>query len=341
MQRWTKESIQKWYERKPYFAGANFVPSTAINQLEMWQADTFDPATIERELGWAAGIGMNLMRVFLHDLLWEQDSEGFCSRIDTYLGIADKHGISTMFVIFDDCWNQSPALGKQPDPQPYTHNSGWVQSPGVKVVNDPAQWPRLEKYVKGPVERFKDDPRIAFWDLYNEPGNGVSGDHSDSKNQQGEGSLPLLKALYGWVRSVEGLTQPLSIGAWNFSSGFDSLNEFSLENSDLITFHDYSSPQAMIERIKSLQKYDRPIVCTEYMARGSGSTFEYSLPLLKKFGVGAVNWGLVSGKSQTIFPWNWNPVKGEPDILFHDVFTRDGQFLYPNEEQAIRRVTGR
>lgn len=342
MQPWTIEQANQWYRRQPYSVGANFNPSTAINQLEMWQAESFDPATIRRELGFAAGIGMNIMRVYLHDLVWEQDSAGFCQRIDQYLQIAAGHRIQTLFVVFDDCWNPNFALGPQPKPKPFTHNSGWVQSPGKDIVNDPSRWPRLEAYVQGLLTRFKADPRIAGWDLYNEPGNGASGDASSDASKQKEGSLPLLRATFQWARGVAGLTQPLTCGVWNFAPDYQALNEFSLENSDITTFHSYSPPQQLSERIRDLASRGRgrPMICTEYMARAAGSNFEHCLPVMKKHNVGAINWGLVAGKTQTIYPWGWNPDKGEPDILFHDVLRPDGSLLYPDEERIIRRVTG-
>lgn len=184
----------------------------AINQLEMWQAEAFDPETIERELGYASKLGMNIMRVYLHDLLWQQDPEGFCDRIDTYLNIATNHGIKTLFVLFDNCWNQESALGTQPKPIPFVHNSGWVQSPGIKVVNDPAAWPRLETYVKELMNHFRHDARIAGWDLYNEPGTGTTGDASGGQGTQGARSLPLLEAVFEWARSVEDLSQPVTAG---------------------------------------------------------------------------------------------------------------------------------
>src|SRR5882757_7505005 len=117
--RWAPKRAQTWYDSQPWLVGANFVPSTAINQLEMWQAETFDPATIERELGWAAGLGMNVMRVYLHDLLWAHDAAGFGERIDRYLAIAARYGIRTLFVLFDDCWRDEFALGPQPAPKPF------------------------------------------------------------------------------------------------------------------------------------------------------------------------------------------------------------------------------
>ena len=146
--KWTADKANEWYKNMPWIVGCNFSPSSAINQLEMWQNDSFDRETIKRELGWAADLGFNAMRVYLHDLLWEADAEGFTQKINEYLEISSGLGIKTMLVLFDDCWNKNPKPGKQPEPQPGVHNSGWVQSPGEKVVLDPSQWGRLEKYVK-------------------------------------------------------------------------------------------------------------------------------------------------------------------------------------------------
>ncbi len=135
--RWTESQAHSWYAKQPWPVGADFLPSTAINELEMWQADTFDPKTIDIELGWAEAIGMNTMRVFLHNLLWEQDPKGFTERIDKFLAIADSHHIHPVFVLFDSCWDPHPKLGKQHPPVPGVHNSGWVQAPGAEVLSDP------------------------------------------------------------------------------------------------------------------------------------------------------------------------------------------------------------
>ena len=329
---------------KSYFewcCGANFYPSTAINQLEMWQEETFDPETIDRELGYAEKIGMTIMRVYLHDLLWEQDSEGFLQRMDKYLSIADSHGIRTMFTIFDDCWRPNFSLGKQPEPIPYTHNSGWVQSPGDAANDDLSQRPRLERYVKGVLSRFADDRRIVLWDLYNEPGNGSSGDHVSVVQLRVNRSLPLLQEVFRWAREVNP-SQPITAAPWNFTDDFADLNRFMFENSDLVTFHSYEGPKGMektIARVKAAAG-DRQILCSEYMARTTGCTFRAVLPMLRKHNISAVNWGLVSGKTQTIYPWNWSAEKGEPDPKFHDIFNRDGSFLYPEEEAVFAEIRG-
>lgn len=228
--RWSAEKANNWYKQYDWMSGADFLPSTAINQLEMWQKDTFDPKTIDKELGWAEDIGFNTMRVYLHSVAWKQDPEGFKNRVDEYLGIADKHKIKTILVFFDDCWNKVPKAGKQPAPKPGIHNSGWVQDPGQDASSDSTTFRELEKYVKDVLTKFKGDKRVLLWDLYNEPGN----------SDKGVKSLPLVKAVFGWARDVNP-EQPISIGLWRWD--FEELNKFQALNSDVITYHNYEEPQ--------------------------------------------------------------------------------------------------
>ena len=316
--------------------GANFTPSNAINQLEMWQEETFSPTLIDRELGFAEKIGMNTMRVYLHDLAYEIDKEGFFNRINRYLEIASSHGICTIFTIFDDCWKSDFAAGKQPDPVPNTHNSGWIQSPGSRVADDLSQRPRLENYVKSLLDCFRNDERIILWDLYNEPGNGTAGDHlSIDKRLRGNLSLPLLKDVFKWAREINPC-QPLTSAPWIFTGEFRELNRFMFENSDVVTYHAYCKPDRFTERLDQI-KYiadGRPVICTEYVARSAGCTLTECLPILKENHVGAINWGLVSGKTQTIYPWQILAGKVPENIPFHDIFDVNGNLLVP-EEQAV------
>jgi hypothetical protein len=324
--RWSKEKANAWYAEQPWLVGCNFIPSTAINQLEMWQADTFDPKTIDRELGWARGLGMNTARVFLHDLAWEADAPGFKKRVRRYLEIADKHGIRTLFVLFDDCWNTNPKIGKQPAPVPGVHNSGWVQSPSSAVVLNPKDWPRLERYVKDVVAAFGKDKRVLMWDLYNEPGN----------TKLNEKSLPLLKEVFRWARAA-GPSQPLTVGVWYNNK---TLNDYQLATSDVITFHNYNKADNLREEIRRLKKLGRPVVCTEFMARTQGSRFATHLPVFKEEKVGCYCWGLVSGKTQTIYPWGSKRGAPEPKVWFHDIFRADGTPFDAGEVAAIKRLTG-
>jgi hypothetical protein len=326
---WTKEQANEWYKQWGWLRGADFIPSTAINQLEMWQAETFDTATIDRELGWAEDIGMNSMRVYLHHLAWEVDPEGFMDRVDQYLSIADRHHISTLFVFFDDCWNPTYKAGKQPEPKPGIHNSGWVRDPGDKLHSDSTLMITLEKYVKDVLTRFKDDKRIVLWDVYNEPGN----------SEYGNRSMPLLQAVFKWGREVNP-SQPLSAGVWN--KELVDLNHYQLANSDVVTYHNYSDPAEHKRWIDSLRTYGRPLICTEYMARTRGSRFDNIMPLLKQENIGAYNWGLVAGKTNTIFAWSDpRPDGKEPPVWFHDIFRKDGTPYKKEEVAVIRQLTGK
>ncbi|HEY3026707.1 MAG TPA: cellulase family glycosylhydrolase [Pyrinomonadaceae bacterium] len=326
--RWTVEKANQWYNQQPWIIGANFIPSTSINQLEMWQAETFDPATIDRELGYAERIGLNTMRVFLHNLPYEQDAAGFTQRIDQYLVIADKHHIKTIFVLFDSCWNDNPKTGKQPAPRPGIHNSGWVRAPGTVRMFDSRTWGGLEAYTTNILKTFGRDPRVLAWDLFNEPSN--SG-YMDAV-------VPLLRATFAWAQSANP-EQPLTVGYWN---DHPLSNELILEDSDIVTFHNYDTADKLEAQIKTLQRMQRPMICTEYMARTRGSLFETNLPVFKKYRIGAINWGLVKGKTNTIFAWDKPmPDTDEPPVWFHDIFRPDGSAFSQKEVDFIKAISGR
>jgi hypothetical protein len=323
---WSAEKANGWYKQHKWISGSNFIPSTAINQLEMWQADTFDTATINRELGYAEGIGFNAMRVFLHSVAWKQDHEGFKKRVDQYLSIANKHHIQTLFVFFDDCWNKEPIAGKQPAPKPGIHNSGWVQDPGYPYSFDTTLYPQLQNYVVDVMTRFKHDKRVLLWDLYNEPGN----------SNKRDSSLPLLAKVFQWARSVNA-DQPVSAGLWAWD--FEKLNEFQIANSDVITYHDYEEPQWHQRVVQLLKVNGKPLICTEYMARSRKSTFLNTLPILKKENVGAINWGLVAGKTNTMYAWDTPmPTGEEPKEWFHEVFRKDGTPYRKDETELIKKL---
>jgi hypothetical protein len=345
--RWSEVKASQWYDKQPWLVGANYTPANAINELEMWQAESFDPKRIDLELSWAESLGMNTMRVFLHDLLWQQDPEGFKKRLGIFLDIAAKHKIKPMFVLFDSVWDPNPQLGKQRAPRPGVHNSGWLQSPGASALKDPAQQARLEAYVKGVVGAFARDKRVLAWDIWNEPDNTNDSSYgSQEPANKIELVLALLPKVFEWARAVNPV-QPLTSGVWRGpwspDSKIEPMAKLQLELSDVISFHSYDKAEDFENRIKQLQPYKRPILCTEYMARGNQSTFQGSMPIAKKYKVAAINWGLVAGKSQTFLPWDsWEKpyTDREPAIWFHEVFRTDGQPYKQDEVDFIRQLTG-
>ena len=327
--RWSEGRARAWAESRPWILGCNYIPRTAINTLEMWQAATFDPATIDQELGWAESLGFNAVRVFLHYLLWQQDPAGFGRRLEEFLAIADRHHIGTMFVLFDDCWNDVFGLGPQPAPRPGVHNSGWVRCPGTKMLGDPSRWGLLENYTKGVLGFLRNDRRVLAWDLYNEPAN----------PGRGPKTLPLLKKVFEWARAASPV-QPLTVGVWDDAKELEELNRFQAENSDVVSFHAYLDEAGTRKRIEALKAFQRPLICTEYMARTAGSRFDNILPLFKAEGIGAMNWGLVSGKTQTVFPWGSKEGSPEPKVWHHDIFRPDGAPFSEAEVRIIREAAG-
>lgn len=342
--RWSEQQAQDYMNHEPWPVGSNYLPKDAINQLEMFQQATYDPAEIEKEFGWAEAAGMTTMRIFLHDLLWQQDARGFGDRVDNVLSIAAKHHIKPVLVLFDSCWDPNPALGPQHPPIPGVHNSGWVQSPGL-ALGDAAQTPRLKEYVTGIIGRFASDDRILAWDLWNEPDNSGGGHYTNLPNKV-QLVDEMLPQVFDWARSV-GPVQPLTSGVWKQDS-WDDPNAWSpteriqLTESDITSFHNYGWPEQFEARIVSLEKLHRPILCTEYMARGAGSTIDTILPIAAQHHVGAINWGLVQGKMQTYLPWDsWQIpyVNREPTVWFHDLFYGDGRPYREREIEIIRRTS--
>lgn len=325
---WTEQQANDWYQKQPWLFGFNFVPSTAVNDTEIWQAETFDPATIERELAWAEQLGYNSCRVFVQYIVWKADPAGLKQRFTQLLEIAAKHNLSVMPVLFDDCAfdaNRDPYLGKQDDPVPGTSNARWVPSPGLKLVVDKSAWPDLERYVKDMVGSFKNDKRIVLWDLYNEPGN----------SGMGNKSLPLVEASFAWARQANP-AQPLTIGVWG---GPKEISDRQIELSDIVSFHFYGDHNGMKARVAEFKTRQRPVICTEWMARTLGAKYETELPLFKDEKVGCYNWGLVNGRTQCQYPWGSPKDAPEPALWFHDLLRRDGSPKNSDEVNFIRKFT--
>jgi hypothetical protein len=347
-ERWTPDRANEWYSAQPWLVGCNFAPSNAINQLEMWQADTFDPETIDRELGWAKSIGFNTVRVFLHEMPWQEDREKYFNRVDKFLEVAARHGIRPMLVLFDGVWDPDPQSGPQRRPRTGVHNSGWVQSPGRVVLADPKKQDALKPYVTDVIKRYGNDDRVLAWDLFNEPDNPNSNSYGplELKNKD-EVAARLVRRSFEWARAAEP-KQPLTVGLWRLEhwdqpQQLNLVHRAAVELSDIISFHDYGKADVTQRRISELKSYGRPLLCTEFMARGNGSTFEGALPIFKREKIAAYCWGLVDGKTNTKYPWStWQmPILGEPDPWHHEIFHTDGRPYREAEVKLIRELTQR
>ncbi|OBK56723.1 1,4-beta-xylanase [Mycobacterium gordonae] len=340
--RWPADRAHNWYQAQGWLVGVNYVTSTAINQLEMFQGGTYDPRRIDNELGAARFHGFNTVRVFLHDQLWAADRQGFQTRLAQFVGIAARHGIKPLFVLFDSCWDPFPRLGRQRAPKPGVHNSGWVQGPGAEHIDDARYVGVMQEYVTGVLSQFRNDDRVLGWDLWNEPDNPAREYRKVERKDKLDRVGALLPQVFRWARAVDPV-QPLTSGVWQGNWGDpgarSAIAGIQLDNADVITFHSYAPPAEFEGRIGELAPLGRPIICTEYLARSLGSTVEGILPIARRHNVGALNWGLVAGKTQTYFPWSsWDhPATAVPKQWFADLLQPDGRPFADGELQTIRK----
>lgn len=341
--RWDPERAAQWRRDAGWRVGCNFTPSTAGNQLEMWQPGTFDPGTIDRELGWAAGLGMNTVRVYLHDIAYRDDPGGFLDRVDMVLSAAHAHGIAMVPVLFDGVWNPWPRAGRQPEPVPRRHNSVWVQGPGTDIMFDESRWDSLRPYVQGVLSRFVGDSRVLAWDLFNEP------DQVDTVTLRAgtraakiAAATRLVGRVFDWARETDP-SQPLTVGLWEYAEdgrpSDNSLNALVLDRSDVVSFHCYEPEERLRTVIRGLRSHGRPLVCTEWLARSAGSTVDL-LAVFAEEGVDAINWGLVDGRTQTRFPWrSWTEEVADDEPWFHELLRADGSPYDEAEAGTFRRIT--
>lgn len=323
---WSREKAWNWYMDNKWICGFNYIPSNAVNYTAMWDKTSFSPDLIEKELALAQTTGFNTVRVVLQFIVWEDDPGYFRETFSKFLSICTKHDIRVLPAFFDDCvfgTNVDPSLGKQPEPVEGWYAWAWSPSPGHTMVKDSSTWPRLEKYVRDILLKFKNDPAILAWDLYNEP----------TSSDLGSKSIPLVRNVFKWARDINPL-QPLTIAYWTDDK---ELNKIIFDNSDIITFHSYSEKEEVEKLIQILKQHGRPIICTEWLNRPGGSTVEGLLPLFYKENVGCLNWGLVNGKTQTHLPWGHRP----EDLPFnriwqHDLYTNDYRVYCPYEIKLFK-----
>jgi len=323
--RWDEQRIWTWYDSIGTMKGVNYIPRTAVNSVEMWMENSFDPETIDEELGWAKGVGYTCIRVQLQFVVWQQDQEGFLDRVDQLLSLARQHALRVVLVLFDDLnlAGKPPRLGKQPDPVPGVYNSRWVPSPATEAVSDRSQWPGLEQYVKEVMGKFRRDSRVLYWDLYNTAGN----------NGLNEETLPLMDQTFNWARSMDA-SQPLAVAPWReFNSAMAARK---LERSDLITFQSFDNVESIEARLLLLQRYQRPIICSDWLMRQVGNDFEQILPLFSVYQVGWFNQGLVSGKTQRQLQEARFRSEKDPDLWQQDVLHEDGSPYSRKEVELIQ-----
>ncbi|MGR5362337.1 cellulase family glycosylhydrolase [Vibrio mediterranei] len=352
MQRWSEEKAWQWQETHGWLRGFNYLPRTAVNWTEMWQANTFDPEIMEQELEWAASVGYNTLRTNLPFIVWQVDREGLHQRIDRFLDICERNKIKVMMTPMDDCGfsGDHPYLGEQKLPVPELHNSQAAASPGRNVVMDKSQWGEVEAYIRDIISTYHTDERIVIWDLYNEPTNRMifttSGELAFDEEME-RYSHELMEKAFQWAREEQPV-QPLTVGAWHAPSILDlslplyehPTDRKAMELSDIITFHAYLPLEQFKQAVEIVKQHNRPMMCTEWLARHAESHLLEQLPVFQAEQIGCYQWGLVKGKTQTHLPWPEIKRSDEnyAQRWFHDLLNDDGTPYDPKEVHLIQSL---
>ena len=262
--------------------GANYVPSYARNDVQMWL--DYDSPLIDRELGYAERLKLNTVRVFLNQLVYERQPAKFLADFEDFLALCDKHHIKVMPVLFDSCFDpQSVDLDKYAE-------LTWIPSPGFDRIGTDG-WPASRKYIHALIGAHKDDPRIVLWDVMNEP-------EGTAHYNQPEGRAKINDFLRRALKEVrdQGASQPLGIG---WATSRDII--FSIDLSDVILWHNYGDPAALKKDILDVKEigrvFGKPVILNEFVGRPQ-QRIEDALPVVSQEKVGWVFWELMLGETQ-------------------------------------------
>lgn len=350
--RWSKERIWDWYNERPWMRGCNYMSADCANRVDQWQALGFEERfkTTEEELKLMQETGFNTVRLILEYVVWKEEHDGFMQRFDRYLSLCAKYGISCMIVLANDCMPPKTELWIEPYVGEQTYDWGYHggkkhsqhstmhQGPAPHFyLDDPEKRADYFKMVEEIVTKYKEDERICIWDVYNEPGN--------SRRQ--DITLPNLKRLFELVRKINP-SQPLTTGLFKIKGDenipLNEIEQYALDNSDIISYHFYRDYNEHVKIIKRLKNEGRPILNTEWLGRCFGNDIFSLFPLFYLEKIGCWNWGFVAGKYQTYEPWEgtWQQYEQgtatEVDFTkwFHDLYRPNHRPYDPKEIELIK-----
>ncbi|MBR1588544.1 MAG: cellulase family glycosylhydrolase [Kiritimatiellae bacterium] len=360
---WTKEKAWTWHCAQPWMRGCNYMPASAAGFDDMWQEHGSEARfkAMDRELALAEKTGFNVMRFLVSPGAWMAEHDGFMARFERSLALLGKHKMRAIVVLGNDCsvpkerwkpfksgpqdvdWGchggkKAPEHGSMPDAVGYT------------ILDDPELNPKFYAMCEELVAKYRSDPRIAFWNLWNEPGN----------NNRGRLTLPHLRKLFELCWRIDPI-QPLAADVWcdRYGMGFPSgenvqparadreaAQQLAGELSDIVSYHCYEPYDRQVTLIRDLRRfYGRPLVNTEWLARTSGCNVADCYPLFYVARVGAVNWGLVAGRFQAYEPREgmWKEIERgggkryDMTKWFHDLYRPSHRPYDPREIDLIKR----
>lgn len=353
--RWTKEQAWDWYNARPWVMGVNYVPAITLHGIELFQEDTHEEVmqSVRREFTLMQDVGINSVRVFLPFNVWYHDREKFFERMDRFLAELDAHGVTMMPVIFNDCVGfRKPDDVTPPRPGGWQHYdigchggqkadnafSGETRRVAWILWDEPEWRPVLEEYERALIGRYRDDPRIYCWDLWNEPGN----------SNRHDMSIPYLRRAFEIGRELDPI-QPLTAAPWSYPADYgvnpdadvEPIQRVALDESDIVTFHNYECIERVRNVIAGIEREGRPMLNTEWLNRVLDNMVQDNLPLYHEKRIGSYSWGLVAGKSQHFLPWDnlWSNRSLPLQRWQHDLFDTYHTAYDPEELAIMRRLS--
>ena len=361
---WTKEQAWEWYSRQPWMRGCNYMPASCANRVDQWQEMGCEErfAEMERELKLAQSIGFNTLRILIEEqgfAVWCAEHDGFMARLERMLALLDKYGMHKygmrmILVLGNDCsrpkeiWS-FPKTGPQPCDWGYhggrkrSQHGSFPGAVGYTCVDDPELREKFFAMCEEVMTKYRTDRRIAFWNIWNEPGNG---------NRRKPEHVALIRRLFELAWKIDPV-QPLAADVWAGHYGMSpkDANKSQVlagELSDIISYHCYGDYETQVRILSKLKRhYGRPLVNTEWLARIKHNDVFTAYPLYFIEGVGCTCWGFVAGKYQTYEPWEsmWRQVEdGKPEAekydftkWFHDLYRPSLRPYDPKEIGLIKR----
>jgi hypothetical protein len=293
--------------------GAVFITSESVNSYQMWEE--YHPDSIERELSYARSSGLNTVQVYLNFLTWQKYGQVYLAHIDDFLARASRQGLKVTFIFFDDVGNiEPPHLAPYSEPVPGIHNSQMQGCPGRDIVDNhyAAYRMRLKEYVQAVVKAHKNDPRILFWQTYNEPSHATT--------------LPLLADAYAWIKEAGSALPVSATGGGAFYGSYYS---------DFPTFHSYLDPHAPPAQNMVLGDGGSEHLCTETLDR-PGVDVPKLVNYFSERKTGWILWELMIGRDNCRFPWGSPPGAAEPATPFHGLIYPDGHPWSAEDIKMIR-----
>lgn len=353
-ERWSESKAQEWYDKLPWLRGCNFIGSDCANRFDMWQSYKAEEklATAKRELALCEDIGFNTVRIWIIFESWLNEPQFFMQMLEEYISICAEHHLAVMLCLTSEedlpCGEYSDFRPIRVGEQKYAvgyHQGQFPESaeraalPKWHYAQSTELAPKFWQMIKDIVNKYATDERILCWNIYNEPGITLKEDEC----------IPVLTKMFETVRACDPI-QPVTADVWRGLNEDDSpktkVEEIALKNSDIISFHNYSSYCKFCKLVDAFSIYNRPIFCTEWLHRINHNIVGEIYPLLYIKNIANYCWGFVVGKTQTNEPWDilWNeyydPNKNV-DYDFtkwqHDLFRPNFRPYDPTEIDLIKQ----